>query len=153
MSKLNGTATMLGDSVELAAMKKAFDRSTQKKQFCAIGSVKPNMGHLDRASGVTGLIKTSLALKHKLLPPSLNFEHASAEIDLDNSPFYVNTQQRPGRRMAYRGERASVPLALVAPMPTSCWKRHLKSSLPAQPNPGNCCYYRLKPRRRLMQPR
>ncbi len=90
----HGTATMLGDSVELAAMKKAFGRSTQKKQFCAIGSVKPNVGHLDRASGVTGLIKTSLALKHKLLPPNLNFEHASAEVDLDNSPFYVNTRQR-----------------------------------------------------------
>ena len=88
----HGTATMLGDAVELAAMQKAFALNTQKKGFCAIGSVKPNVGHLDRASGVTGLIKTSLALHHKLLPPSLNFEHTSADIDLEDSPFYVNTK-------------------------------------------------------------
>src|SRR5579885_2479769 len=88
----HGTATMLGDAVELAAMQKAFGLSTQKKGFCAIGSVKPNIGHLDRASGVAGLIKTSLALHHKQLPPSLNFERTSPDIDLANSPFYVNTQ-------------------------------------------------------------
>ncbi|HZU68588.1 MAG TPA: SDR family NAD(P)-dependent oxidoreductase [Ktedonobacteraceae bacterium] len=88
----HGTATMLGDAVELAAMQKAFALNTQKKGFCAIGSVKPNVGHLDRASGVTGLIKTSLALHHKQLPPSLNFERTSPDIDLANSPFYVNTQ-------------------------------------------------------------
>ncbi|HLH61195.1 MAG TPA: SDR family NAD(P)-dependent oxidoreductase [Ktedonobacteraceae bacterium] len=88
----HGTATMLGDAVELAAMQKAFAPNTQKKGFCAIGSVKPNVGHLDRASGITGLIKTSLALHHKLLPPSLNFERTSPDIDLANSPFYVNTQ-------------------------------------------------------------
>ncbi|MBA2682790.1 MAG: type I polyketide synthase, partial [Ktedonobacteraceae bacterium] len=87
----HGTATALGDSIELAAMKKAFARNTQKKQFCAIGSVKPNIGHLDRASGVTGLIKASLALNHQQFPPSLNYEHASDDIDIDNSPFYVNT--------------------------------------------------------------
>ncbi|GCE15768.1 type I polyketide synthase [Tengunoibacter tsumagoiensis] len=88
----HGTATMLGDAIELAAMIKAFRLSTDAKQFCAIGSVKPNIGHLDRASGVTGLIKTSLALYHKLLPPSLNFQQANADIDLGNSPFYVNTR-------------------------------------------------------------
>ncbi len=88
----HGTATSLGDSIELAAMKKAFGRSTQKKQFCAIGSVKPNVGHLDRASGVTGLIKATMALNHRQLPPSLNYERASDDVDLANSPFYVNTQ-------------------------------------------------------------
>src|SRR2546421_1978211 len=90
----HGTATKLGDAVELAAMKKAFGLQTDKRQFCAIGSVKPNAGHLDRASGVTGLIKTALALQHKQLPPSLNFEHANAEVGLEDSPFYVNTQLR-----------------------------------------------------------
>src|SRR5436309_9016332 len=90
----HGTATKLGDAVELAAMKKAFGLQTDKRQFCAIGSVKPNVGHLDRASGVTGLIKTALALQHKQLPPSLNFEHANAEVGLEDSPFYVNTQLR-----------------------------------------------------------
>jgi len=90
----HGTATKLGDAVELAAMKKAFGLQTDKRQFCAIGSVKPNVGHLDRASGVTGLIKTALALQHQQLPPSLNFEHANAEVGLEDSPFYVNTQLR-----------------------------------------------------------
>ncbi len=87
----HGTATEMGDAVELAAMMKAFEDRTSTKQFCAIGSVKPNVGHLDRAAGVTGLIKTALALSHKQLPPSLNFEQASDDIDLQNSPFYVNT--------------------------------------------------------------
>ncbi|MEO9030109.1 MAG: SDR family NAD(P)-dependent oxidoreductase [Ktedonobacteraceae bacterium] len=90
----HGTATMLGDAVELAAMLKAFGR-TQQKRFCALGSVKPNIGHLDRASGVAGLIKTALALHHKQLPPSLNFERTHHDIDLENSPFYVNTTLHP----------------------------------------------------------
>jgi phthiocerol/phenolphthiocerol synthesis type-I polyketide synthase E len=88
----HGTATEMGDAVELAAMMKAFEDQTTEKQFCAIGSVKPNVGHLDRAAGVSGLIKTTLALAHKQLPPSLNFEQAGADMDLPNSPFYVNTQ-------------------------------------------------------------
>jgi acyl transferase domain-containing protein/acyl carrier protein len=87
----HGTGTLLGDSVELRAMIKTFQQSTDKKQFCAIGSVKPNVGHLDRASGVTGLIKAAMALCHKQLPPSLNFERPNPDIDLENSPFYVNT--------------------------------------------------------------
>lgn len=91
----HGTATMLGDQVELAALQKAFALRTQKKQFCALGSLKPNVGHLDRASGVAGLIKTSLALKHQELPPSLNFEKTSPDINLANSPFYVNTRLTP----------------------------------------------------------
>ncbi len=91
----HGTGTRLGDAVELAAMRKAFEAQTNKKQFCAIGSVKPNVGHLDRASGVVGLIKTVLALYHKQLPPSLNYEQSSAENDLSNSAFYVNTTLRP----------------------------------------------------------
>ena len=90
----HGTATSLGDSVELAAMIQAFSLKTDKQQFCAIGSLKPNIGHLDRASGVTGLIKTALAMHHQVIPPSLNFERASPDIDLAHSPFYVNTMRR-----------------------------------------------------------
>jgi acyl transferase domain-containing protein len=90
----HGTGTRLGDAVELAAMIKAFSAKTRKKQFCAIGSVKPNVGHLDRAAGVTGLIKTALALHQKQLPPSLNFDRANSDLDLGNSPFYVNTSLR-----------------------------------------------------------
>ncbi|NEP60016.1 MAG: SDR family NAD(P)-dependent oxidoreductase, partial [Symploca sp. SIO2G7] len=87
----HGTGTELGDPVEIAALTKAFRYSTQKKGFCAIGSVKSNIGHLDAAAGVTGLIKTVLALKHQLLPPTLHFEQPNPKIDFANSPFYVNT--------------------------------------------------------------
>lgn len=86
----HGTGTPLGDPIEIAALTQAFSLQTQKKGFCAIGSVKTNVGHLDTAAGVTGLIKTALALKHKLLPPSLNFEQPNPKINFANSPFYVN---------------------------------------------------------------
>ncbi|MBD2355235.1 acyltransferase domain-containing protein [Tolypothrix sp. FACHB-123] len=86
----HGTGTALGDPIEFRALKKAF--STNKKNFCAIGSVKTNVSHLNVASGVTGLIKTVLALQHKQIPPSLHFEAPNPEIDFANSPFYVNTQ-------------------------------------------------------------
>jgi acyl transferase domain-containing protein len=72
----HGTATALGDSVEIAALRKAFQTVTDKKGFCfcAIGSVKTNIGHADAAAGIAGLIKTVLALKHRQLPTSLHFE-------------------------------------------------------------------------------
>ncbi|MFB2772370.1 SDR family NAD(P)-dependent oxidoreductase [Pelatocladus sp. BLCC-F211] len=88
----HGTGTVLGDPIEIAALTKAFRASTEKNGFCAIGSVKTNIGHLDAAAGVTGLIKTALALKHQLIPPSLNFAQPNPEIDFANSPFFVNTQ-------------------------------------------------------------
>ncbi|ASC71043.1 Polyketide synthase [Halomicronema hongdechloris C2206] len=88
----HGTGTSLGDPIEIAALTKVFRGSTDKKGFCAIGSVKTNVGHLDTAAGVTSLIKTVLALKHKQIPPSLNFKEPNPEIDFANSPFYVNTQ-------------------------------------------------------------
>ncbi|NES67693.1 MAG: polyketide synthase, partial [Okeania sp. SIO2D1] len=87
----HGTATPLGDPIEIAALTKAFRGFTEKKGFCAIGSLKTNMGHLDAAAGVAGLIKTVLALKHKKIPPSLHFETPNPTIDFANSPFYVNT--------------------------------------------------------------
>ena len=87
----HGTGTALGDPIEIAALTQAFRASTDKKGFCAIGSVKTNIGHLNAAAGVTGLIKTVLALKHKMIPPSLHFEQPNPQIDFANSPFYVNT--------------------------------------------------------------
>ncbi|MDZ8261477.1 SDR family oxidoreductase [Nostoc sp. ChiQUE01b] len=86
----HGTGTALGDPVEIAALTQAFQTKTQKKGFCAIGSLKTNIGHLDEAAGVASIIKTVLALKHKQIPPSLNFEEPSPQIDFANSPFYVN---------------------------------------------------------------
>ncbi len=87
----HGTGTTLGDPIEIAALTQAFRNITDAKGFCAIGSLKTNVGHLDAAAGVAGLIKTVMALKHKLLPPSLHFEEPNPKIDFANSPFYVNT--------------------------------------------------------------
>jgi acyl transferase domain-containing protein/acyl carrier protein len=86
----HGTGTPLGDPIEVQALTKAFRADTDKRRYCAIGSVKTNIGHLDAAAGVAGLIKTVLALKHKQLPPSLHFERPNPAIDFDNSPFFVN---------------------------------------------------------------
>ncbi|MFG6101396.1 condensation domain-containing protein [Leptothoe sp. EHU-05/26/07-4] len=86
----HGTGTVLGDPIEIAALTDAFRTTTDKKGFCAIGSVKTNIGHLDTAAGIAGLIKTVLALKHKQIPPSLHFKTPNPKIDFANSPFYVN---------------------------------------------------------------
>lgn len=88
----HGTATPLGDPIELEALTQAFQTQTDGKQFCAIGSVKSNVGHLVAAAGVTGVIKTALAIARQQIPPSLNFVSPNPEIDLVNSPFYVNTK-------------------------------------------------------------
>ncbi len=95
----HGTGTELGDPIEVAALTKAFQSRTPNKGFCAIGSVKTNIGHLDVAAGVAGLIKTVLALKHKLLPANLHFVAPNPKIDFENSPFYVNhrlSEWQPG---------------------------------------------------------
>lgn len=91
----HGTATPLGDPIEVAALTKAFRKQTGDKEFCAIGSVKTNLGHLDTAAGMAGLIKTVLALKHQEIPASLHFENPNPQIDFANSPFYVNTELSP----------------------------------------------------------
>jgi acyl transferase domain-containing protein len=88
----HGTGTPLGDPIEIAALMQIFGAGTEKKGSCAIGSVKTNIGHLDAAAGVAGFIKTVLALKHKMIPPSLHFERPNPQIDFQNSPFYVNTR-------------------------------------------------------------
>jgi amino acid adenylation domain-containing protein len=90
----HGTGTPLGDPVEIEALKLAFNTPANKvnTKYCAIGSVKTNIGHLNSAAGVSGFIKTVLALKHRLIPPSLHFENPNPNIDFDHSPFYVNAQ-------------------------------------------------------------
>ncbi|MEM8772407.1 MAG: type I polyketide synthase [Pseudomonadota bacterium] len=88
----HGTATPLGDPIEISGLTKAFRTSTLDTQFCAIGSVKANLGHLDCASGAIGLIKTAMALNEKVLPPLLHFDAPNPKIDFDNSPFYINKE-------------------------------------------------------------
>jgi acyl transferase domain-containing protein len=93
----HGTGTTLGDPIEVAALTQAFRASTQRQKYCAIGSLKTNVGHLDCAAGVAGLIKTVLALKHRVLPASLHFERPNPKIDFETSPFYVNAATRDWR--------------------------------------------------------
>jgi len=88
----HGTGTSLGDPIEISALTNVFKQSTDRKSFCAIGSVKSNIGHAISGAGVASIIKTALALKYKQIPPSINFEVPNAKIDFENSPFYVNTQ-------------------------------------------------------------
>lgn len=86
----HGTGTPLGDPIEIRALEQAFN--TSLKSYCAIGSVKTNIGHLGCASGMAGLIKTVLALQHKKIPASLYYESPNPHINFSNSPFYVNTK-------------------------------------------------------------
>lgn len=88
----HGTATKLGDPTEILGVRKAFRRYTQKSQFCAIGSVKTNMGHLLGAAGIAGLIKAVLALKNRQIPPSINFNRPNQKIKFEDSPVYVNDE-------------------------------------------------------------
>jgi acyl transferase domain-containing protein/acyl carrier protein len=87
----HGSATPLGDPIEVRALSKAFRHETGKKNFCALGSVKTNFGHLDNAAGSASLIKTIEALKHKVVPPTLHFQEPNPQMELPSSPFYVNT--------------------------------------------------------------
>ena len=88
----HGTGTYLGDPIEVSAMTQAFRQQTDATQFCRIGSVKTNIGHLDTAAGVASLIKASMAVRHAKIPPSLGFEKPNPTIDFENSPFFVNTE-------------------------------------------------------------
>jgi acyl transferase domain-containing protein len=86
----HGTATALGDPIEVAALTSAFHADTDERGWCALGSVKSNVGHLSQGAGAAGVIKTVLAMRHGLIPPTLHFEKPNPQLDLPNSPFYVN---------------------------------------------------------------
>jgi rhizoxin synthesis polyketide synthase RhiC len=105
----HGTGTQLGDPVEFEALKSVYGRATDRRQFCALGSVKTNMGHAGAAAGVAGLVKVLLAMRHRLLPPSLHFERANEQIDFETSPFYLNTGLR-----AWTGEHGQPLRAAVS---------------------------------------
>jgi len=88
----HGTGTKLGDPIEVAGLKESFKKYTQKKYYCALGSVKSNIGHCLTAAAVAGFIKLILAMKHKQLPPTINFQKLNEHISLEDSPFYINDQ-------------------------------------------------------------
>ncbi|WP_298516678.1 type I polyketide synthase [uncultured Kordia sp.] len=103
----HGTATQIGDPIELEALNIAFKKNTQKQ--CAIGSIKSNLGHLDAAAGIAGFIKTVLSLHHKQIPPSLHYKAPNPKVNFNQGPFYVNdTLQSYQRKQAETPLRAGV---------------------------------------------
>ncbi len=126
----HGTGTVVGDPIEIAALNNVFLGRTDRKAFCALGSVKTNIGHLDAAAGVVGLIKTVMAFNHKLLPPNMHFEQPNPQIDWENSPFFVNaglsewkagpTPRRAGvSSFGIGGTNAHIVLEEAPPLPPS----------------------------------
>ncbi|XXX73993.1 amino acid adenylation domain-containing protein [Sorangium sp. So ce134] len=91
----HGTGTLLGDPIEFAALTEAFRTHTDARAFCALGSIKSNLGHLDNAAGIAGLIKCALALHHGEIPPTLHADPVSPALDVEASPFYVAQASRP----------------------------------------------------------
>ena len=142
----HGTGTPLGDPIEIAALTQAFGAGDGDGRFCAIGSVKTNIGHLDAAAGVAGLIKTVLALEHRQIPPSLHFEHARTRRSTSQRrPFFVNTTLRalgraaddaaPRRRQLVRHRRhqrarrlEEAPRAARRPVRRGAWQLLLLSA-------------------------
>ncbi|MEK5392673.1 beta-ketoacyl synthase N-terminal-like domain-containing protein [Margalitia sp. FSL K6-0131] len=89
----HGTGTNIGDVIEVEAIKRAYEKLTDKKQFCAINSVKNNVGHLLSASGATGFLKSILTVKNRKFPPIINYSIPNRKIDFTNSPVFVNQEQ------------------------------------------------------------
>ncbi|WP_335871249.1 type I polyketide synthase [Bacillus sp. 2205SS5-2] len=108
MIEAHGTGTPLGDPIEISALTQVYREQTTEKNYCAIGSVKSNIGHLGVASGVAGLIKATLSLYYKKIPPTLHFEEANPNIDFNNSPFYVNTDLQNWERSNGIPRRAAI---------------------------------------------
>ncbi len=104
----HGTGTPLGDPIEVAALTQVFRETTSDRGFCAIGTAKTNVGHLDVAAGVTGLIKTAMSLDRELLPPLLHFDKPNPKLDLENSPFYVNRTLTRWKSVEGQPRRAGV---------------------------------------------
>ncbi|WP_010604334.1 type I polyketide synthase [Pseudoalteromonas maricaloris] len=104
----HGTGTNLGDPIEVSGLTRAFQRYTDKKQFCGIGSVKTNIGHLVSAGGVASMIKTLKGMEHHKIPASLNFEQPNPKIDFANSPFFVVDKTIPWEPSAGDKLRAGI---------------------------------------------
>ncbi|MBS9782304.1 MAG: SDR family NAD(P)-dependent oxidoreductase [Arcobacter sp.] len=88
----HGTGTLVGDPIEIRALSDVYEAYTDKKQYCALGSVKPNIGHSNIAAGMASIMKASLSLYHKTLVPNINYDRPNPAMDIENSPFYVSTE-------------------------------------------------------------
>ncbi len=104
----HGTGTPMGDPIEVTALTRVFRETCSGKNFCALGSVKANIGHLDVAAGVAGLIKTALCLEHRKIPPQINFNDPNPELRLGESPFYIATSLKDWPASASNPRRAGV---------------------------------------------
>jgi phthiocerol/phenolphthiocerol synthesis type-I polyketide synthase E len=101
----HGTGTPVGDPIEVEALARAYRRGTDERGYCALGSVKANIGHLRNAAGIAGFIKAALVLRHRFTPPSVNFRAPNPAIDFEASPFFVATEGRPWPDGAAAGPR------------------------------------------------
>jgi len=128
----HGTATPLGDPVEVAALAQAFRAGTKRTGYCGLGSVKSNIGHVDKAAGLAGLIKTALALKHEKIPPTLHFKAPNPKLNLPQTPFYVVDRLTPWPRDPDRPRRAGVSSFGVGGT-----NAHAILEEPPLPNPGS----------------
>ena len=90
----HGTGTLIGDPIEIRALTDVYRSYTDEKSFCALGSVKPNIGHSNIASGMAGIMKTSLSLYNRQIPPTINYQTPNPAMNIDDSPFFVNTELR-----------------------------------------------------------
>ncbi|UKP00687.1 acyltransferase domain-containing protein [Nostoc sp. UHCC 0870] len=108
LMEAHGTGTMVGDPTEFASIKEFFGENNPKKQYIALGSVKSQIGHTKAAAGAASLIKTILALHHKVLPPTINVTKPHPKLDIDNSAFYLNTETRPWIKTDNQPRRAGV---------------------------------------------
>ena len=104
----HGTGTRLGDPIEYQALNRAFRQHTSKTGYCALGSIKTNIGHTTAAAGIAGLLKILLAMKHRKLPPSLHFQSINGNIEASDSPFYVNTSLKDWEVEAGGKRRAAI---------------------------------------------
>ena len=135
----HATGTIVGDPLEIEALTMAFRKETNRKQYCAVGSVKANIGHPEQAAGIAGLIKTALVLHHKRIPPSINYQTPNPAIDFASSPFYVNAklQDFPLANMPRRAGLNNLGIGgtnifavLEETPPTAATRNHLPDHLP-----------------------
>ncbi|ODP28425.1 Polyketide synthase [Paenibacillus nuruki] len=108
MVEAHGTGTKLGDPIEYQALTKAFSTYTNEQEYCAIGSIKTNIGHLATAAGIAGILKIVLSLKNKKIPASLHLEKGNANISFSDSPFYVNTTTKEWEVPIDQARRAAI---------------------------------------------
>ena len=134
----HGTATPLGDPVEVAALRQVFEAATSRKGFCALGSVKGNVGHMDAAAGVTSLIKAALALERGVIPPTPAFPAAEPAARAGGQPVLRQRRAPPlAVRAGSRGAPGSARSAWAARTPTWSWRRRRPSPPETRPAPGS----------------